>query len=88
MGDEDDCDPIRVMRARFVSPCSEKVNDHVMGKTLSAAALFQFIADKIVEMDLLGTGDDDGGDDGFAVVEGMDDGAEEIDPYAIKEGIE
>lgn len=56
-----------------------------MGKTLSAAALFQFIADKIVEMDLLGTGDDDGGDDGFAVVEGMDDGAEEIDPYAIKE---
>jgi hypothetical protein len=58
-----------------------------MGKNLSAAALFQYIADKIVEMDLLGTGD--GGDDedgGFAVVDG-DEPIEELDPYAIKEGV-
>jgi hypothetical protein len=66
---------------------SEKVNDHVMGKSLSAAALFQFIADKIVDMDLLGTGDGDDDDAGFAVV-GMDEmGGDEIDPYAIKEGV-
>lgn len=62
---------------------SEKVNDYCMGKTISATILFQFIADKIVEMDLLGTGnDDDGSDDFGCVADGdHDDG---IDPYEIK----
>jgi ubiquitin-conjugating enzyme E2 Q len=63
---------------------SEKVNDHVMGKTISATVLFQFIADKIVEMDLLGTGDGDDGSDDFGCVADADPDAEVIDPYEIK----
>lgn len=53
-----------------------------MGKTISATTLFQFMADKIVEMDLLGTGNDDDGDDFGCVADGEAD--EGIDPYEIK----
>jgi hypothetical protein len=56
-----------------------------MGKTISATALFQFIADKIVEMDLLGTGD--GSDDGDDFVGVADMEENDVDPYAIKEGL-
>jgi len=66
---------------------SEKVNDHIMGKKISATNLFQYIADKIVEMDLLGTGDDDGGDGSDEFV-GVEDVAEQEDPYVKPEVIE
>jgi len=69
---------------------SEKVNDHVMGKKISATQLFQFIADKIVEMDLLGTGDNDGGDgsdDDFVGVEDIEQ-EDTVDPYLKEEKIE
>jgi len=59
------------------SQLSEKVNDCVMGKKVSASKLFQMLADNIVSMDLLGMGGGD--DDDFIAV--ADDVAIEDDPF-------
>jgi len=66
---------------------SEKVNDYIMGKKVTAAQLFQFIADKIVELDLLGTGDDGDGSDDFVGVADIEQ-EETIDPYLKPEVVE
>jgi len=59
------------------SKLSDKVNDFVMGKTLSAAQVFQKLADIIVDLDLLGMNESD--DDNIRVVGDVPE--DDTDPF-------